>query len=91
MAESPTPDRNRLRALHAEFKRQRKNPDAYSFWTSGGRSFKIDDHGLVHALVMMWVPKDGPTSYYDVTLRLAHKATTFDAKVLSVRWSHKKL
>jgi hypothetical protein len=78
-------------ALHAALKRQRKDPDAYSFWTSGGKSFKIDNRGLVHARVMMWVPKDGPTSYYDMTLQVAHKGRTFDAKVLSVRPSRKKL
>ena len=61
------------------------------FWASGRRHFTIDNRGVVHALVMMWVPKDGPESNYEMTLQVMRKGAALNVKVLSIRPSRKKL
>jgi hypothetical protein len=78
-------------ALHARLRHRVKNDDAYMFWASGRRHFTIDNRGVVHALVMMWVPKDGPESNYEMTLQVMRKGAALNVKVLSIRPSRKTL
>jgi hypothetical protein len=61
-----------------------RNDARYSFWVFNDR-LRIDNHGLVHAPVMLWVPKDGPERDYDMTLQIMRTAEGLGAKVLSVR------
>ena len=45
----------------------------------------LDNRDNVRAAVQMWVPKDGPSATFTVTLALARKAETLDARVVAVR------
>jgi hypothetical protein len=78
-------------ALQARLKQRVKNDEVYEFSASDGRHFTIDNRGLVHVLVLMWVPKNGPLSYFEMTLQVTHKGAALDAKILSIRPSRKEL
>jgi hypothetical protein len=78
-----------LQEMMARAARGHLNPRArsdtrYSFWVFNDR-LRIDNHGLVHAPVMLWVPKDGPERDLDMTLQIMPTAAGLGAKVLSVR------
>jgi hypothetical protein len=60
-----------------------RNDTRYSFWLFNDR-LKLDNHGLVHAPVMLWVPKDGPERNFDMTLQITQTAAGLGVKVVSV-------
>jgi hypothetical protein len=78
-------------ALRSRLKQSGKDAAAYLFDGAGRRSFTIDNRGRVHGLVMMWVPKDGPFAYFEMTIQVIRKGGALDAKILSVRRSRKEL
>jgi hypothetical protein len=51
----------------------------------------IDDRGMVHALVQMWVPKEGPFAAFDVTAAITRKGDGLVPRITSVRRSREKL
>jgi hypothetical protein len=71
-------------AARAHLNPRVRNDTRYSFWVFNDR-LRIDNHGLVHARVMLWVPKDGPERDYDMTVQVMQTAQGLGAKVLSVR------
>jgi hypothetical protein len=73
-------------ATRAQLRRRVKNDEAYEFSLVRER-LRIENRGLVHATIMLWVPKNGPERNYDMTLQVAQKGGGLDAKVLSIRRS----
>lgn len=71
-------------AVRAALRLKVKNPNSYVFSVSGGDALTIDNGGLLHAPVMMWVPKDGPERNYKVTVQITQKANAMRARVVSV-------
>ena len=71
-------------AARAQLNPRVRNDTRYSFWVFNDR-LKIDNHGLVHAPVMLWVAKDGPERDFDMTLQIVPTGEGLSAKVLSVR------
>jgi hypothetical protein len=56
------------------------------FWASGRQNFMIDNRGVVHALVMMWVPKDGPESLYAQSIVPEAVSTLMSESGHSTEW-----
>jgi hypothetical protein len=72
------------RAARGHLNPRVRNDTRYAFWVFNDR-LRIDNHGLVHAPVMLWVPKDGPERDFDMTLKIMQTAGGLGAKVMSVR------
>jgi hypothetical protein len=58
--------------------------DSYVFSVQAGKNLKLGNDGVIRLTVMMWIPKDGPEQYYDVTLRVARKGP-LDATIASIK------
>jgi len=58
--------------------------DSYVFSVQAGKNLKLGNDGVMRLMVMMWIPKDGPEQYYDVTLRVARKGP-LNATIASIK------
>jgi len=58
--------------------------ESYVFSVQAGKNMKLGNDGTLRLTVMMWIPKDGPEQYYDVTLRVARKGP-LDAAIASIK------
>jgi len=72
-------------ALSKELKVGLTNDGPYSFRELDGKPFTIDNSGLVHASVMIYLPKKGPEYDCAVTLQVTQKSGAIDARILSIR------
>jgi hypothetical protein len=78
-------------AVRARLKQRVKDDKLYVFSASfGPHNITIDDNGLVHASVTMWVPKMGPEAHYRVTLQVTRKDGDLGARILSIAPSREK-
>ena len=59
--------------------------DGYSFSIYGGKLLKLGNDGTLRLTVMMWMPKDGPEDFYDVTLRVARDKEQLRATIASIK------
>lgn len=77
------------KAVRAQVKKRGKEIDDYSFtlaWTENNKEpLKIDNRGRIRASVMLWVPKNGPFYYFDVTAQLMRSKDKLSAKIISAR------
>jgi hypothetical protein len=64
--------------------RQRTAND-YTFSLKADRSLSLQNDGRLQARVMMWVPKEGPESHFDVSMQLTRGKGPLSARVTSVR------
>jgi hypothetical protein len=46
---------------------------------------KLGNDGTLRLTVMMWMPKDGPEDFYDVTLRVARDKEQLRATIASTK------
>jgi hypothetical protein len=69
-------------AVERQLKRTVKNASAYEFFLE---KVAVDNRGGVRAAVQMWVPKDGPSASFAVTLAVTRKADKLDARVVAMR------
>jgi hypothetical protein len=58
--------------------------ESYVFSVQAGNNLKLGNDGTLRLTVMMWIPKDGPEQYFDVTLRIARKGP-LDATIASIK------
>ena len=58
--------------------------ESYVFSVQAGKNLKLGNDGVMRLTVMMWIPKDGPEQYFDVTLRVARKGP-LDAAIASIK------
>jgi len=58
--------------------------ESYVFSVQAGKNLKLGNDGTLRLTVMMWIPKDGPEQYFDVTLRIARKGP-LDATIASIK------
>jgi hypothetical protein len=59
--------------------------DGYTFSAYGGKLLKLGNDGTLRLTVMMWMPKDGPEDFYDVTLRVARDKEQLRATIASIK------
>jgi hypothetical protein len=59
--------------------------DGYSFSVQAGKRLKLGNDGVMRLTVMMWLPKDGPEKYFDVTLRIARGKGDLSATIASIK------
>jgi hypothetical protein len=69
-------------ATERQLKRTVKDASAYAFFLE---KVTVDNRGVVRAAVQMWVPKDGPSASFAVTLAVTRKADKLAARVVVVR------
>ncbi len=59
--------------------------EKYSFAVHGGGKINLGNNGLMRVSIMMWVPKEGPAKYYDVTVQIARGAGKPSARVVAIK------
>ena len=72
-------------AVREQLKQQVSAADDYTFSVYGGKRLKLGNDGALRMMVMMWVPKEGPEQYYDVTLRIARAEVGMSATITSIK------
>jgi hypothetical protein len=75
-------------AVRAQLRRAVKNDEPYSFLI---RRLRIDNGGTIRTTVIMWVPKDGPSVAFDLTVAVARTGGTLAARITSMRRTREKL
>ena len=74
-------------AVRAQLRRIVKDERAYVFSI---HRLSIDGRGRIRTTVMMWVPKDGPSQAFELTVEVSRKAA-LAARITSIRRSREKL
>jgi len=72
-------------AVRAQMKGYVPPTDDYSFSVQAGKRLKLGNDGALRLTVMMWLPKDGPEKYFDVTLRIASGKGPLAATIASIK------
>ena len=72
-------------AVREQMKGYAPPADGYSFSVQAGKHLKLGNDGVLRLTVMMWMPKDGPEKYFDVTLRIARATDGLHPTIASIK------
>lgn len=72
-------------ALRARLKPGTRDAAYYVVAISGTSELSLSDAGLMQLTALLWLPKSGPTEYYDVALRITRNTGGLSAHISSLK------